>query len=114
MWDYEGYKRETNHLTLDFSYEESDIPNSTYAEHVSTYIDRQTGALVQLEDAHTYHNPDITLTVTWKLVSQNGWVGSDTEQALSLAVIIVVVAVVLTVLLLTALIYRKKQSNRAK
>ena len=73
MWDYQTYKRETNHLMLDFTYEESDIPGSTYTEHVSTYFDRQTGALVQLEDIHTYHNPDITLTVTWELVSQNAW-----------------------------------------
>jgi len=113
MWDYQTCKRETNHLILDFSYEESDIPGSTYTEHVSTYFDGQTGALVQLEDTHTYHNPDITLTVTWELVSQNAWNGPETSQVPTLPVIIAIVAVVLVVLLLAALVYRKRRLTRS-
>ena len=112
MWDYQTYKRETNHLILDFTYEESDIPGSTYTEHVSTYFDRQTGALVQLEDIHTYHNPDITMTVTWELVSQNAWNGAETEQVLTLPVIVGIVALVSVVALLAALIHFRKKSKR--
>ena len=112
MWDYKTYKRETNHLIRDFTYEESDIPGSTYTEHVSTYFDRQTGALVQLEDIHTYHNPDITMTVTWTLVSQNAWNGAETEQVLTLPVIVGIVALVSVVALLAALIHFRKKSKR--
>ena len=112
-WDYSDYKRETNHLDLEFSNEKSDIPGSTYSEHVSTYFDRQTGALVQLEDTHIYHNPDITFAVTWKLVSQNAWSGPEENQALPLIIAAVAVALV-AVTLLAVLVYRKKQSTRRK
>jgi hypothetical protein len=115
MWDYGGYKRETNHLDLEFVYEESDIPGSTYTEHVSTYFDKQTGALIQLEDTHTYHNPDMAFAVTWELVSQNAWTGPEENQALPLPPIIAIAIVALvTISLLAALLYRKKQSDRRK
>jgi hypothetical protein len=118
LWGYAvgpnqpGYQRQTNHLMLDFSNEESGIPNSTYTEHVSSYFDKQTVALVQLQDIHTYHNPDITLTVTWELFSQNAWTGSDTSQVPTLPVIILIVLVALAVFLLAALVYRKRRLAR--
>ena len=115
MRDYGGYNRETNHLDLEFLNEESDIPGATYSEHVITFFDRQTGALVQLEDTHTYHNPDMAFSVTWELVSQNAWTGPEEDQASSLPIIILIVAVALVaVTLLIVLAYRKKQFNNTK
>ena len=115
MTDYGGYNREINTLDLEFLNEESDIPGATYSEHGNTFFDRQTGALVQLEDTHTYHNPDIAFAVTWKLVSQNSWTGSEENQALSLPMIILVVVVAFVVVtLLIVLAHRKKQHNRKK
>ena len=112
MWDYVGYKRETNHLDLEFSNEESDIPGATYTEHLTTYFDKQTGALVQLEDTHTYHNPDITFAVTWKLVSQNAWTGAENDQVLTLPVIIAALVVALVIAVLAGLVYLRKRSNK--
>ena len=65
-----------------------------------------------MEDIHIYHNPDITLTVTWTLVSQNAWNGAEIEQVLTFPVIVGIVAVVLVVALLAALIYFRKESKR--
>jgi hypothetical protein len=115
MWDYGGYKRDTNHLDLEFLNEASDIPGSTYRERVNTYFDKQTGALVQLEDTHIYHTPDLTFAVTWTLISQNAWSGSENNQVLTIPAIVAVVAVTLVaVTLLAVLVYRKKQPNRKK
>ena len=110
-WDYGGYQRQTNHLTLVFNSEKSDNPTSRYTENVDTYFDRQTGALVQLEDNHAYSNPQTTLAVTWRLVSQNAWNGPDTDQfsPILLAGVVVAIVVVVIVLLLVVLFYRKKR-----
>ena len=110
--DYGGYSRETNHLDIEFSNEESDIPGATYTEHLTTYFDKQTGALVQLEDTHTYHNPDITFAVTWKLVSQNAWTGAENDQVLTLPVIIAALVVALVIAVLAGLVYLRKRSNK--
>ncbi len=112
MWDYVGYKRETNHLDLEFFNEESDIPGATYTEHVSTYFDRQTGALVQLEDTHTYHNPDMAFAVIWELVSQNAWTGAKNNQDLTPQVIIAALVVALVIAMLAGLLYIRKRSNK--
>jgi hypothetical protein len=111
-WNYQSYQRQTNFLSREFSYEQTDIPNSIYTEHVNTYFDRQTGALVQLEDTHTYHDPDITLMVVWKLTSQNAWTGSDINQLPLLFEILVAITVVALVLLLAALISRKRRRSQ--
>ena len=113
--NYGGYSRETNHLDIQFSNEESDIPGATYTEQVSTYFDRQTGVLVQLEDSHIYLNPDVSFAVTWELVSQNAWSGPELNQVLTVPVVVATVVVTLVVVtLLVMLVYRKKQFNRIK
>lgn len=106
------YQRQTNFLILDFSYEQSDIPNSTYTEHVSTYFDRQTGALVHLEDVHTYHNPEIMLTVVWNLVSQNAWTSLVTGQSPLFIAAIAAIIVIIVILLYAELKYWRKRLKK--
>jgi hypothetical protein len=106
------YQRQTNFLILDFSYEQSDIPNSTYTEHVSTYFDRQTGALVHLEDVHTYHNPEIMLTVVWNLVSQNAWTSVVTGQSPLFIAAIAAIIVIIVILLYAELKYWRKRLKK--
>ncbi len=113
-WNYGAYQRSANHLSLVFANEKSDFPDSNYVENVDTYFDRQTGALVQLEDTHTNSNPLTTLKVTWRLISQNAWASSDIQQDMSLQVIISAAAVVIIVSLLVALLYRKRLLARKK
>jgi hypothetical protein len=113
-WDYDGYQRQTNHLTLVFNYEDGDNPASPTTESVDTYFDRQTGALVQLIDNHAYNNPETTLAVTWRLVSQNAWTGSDTGQDLPLLTITTVLVVVFSVLFLSIFVYRRTQAAKRK
>ncbi len=111
-WNYQGYQRQTNHLKLDFLNEKSDIPNATYVETVDTYFDRQTGALVYLNDIHAYHNPDITYMVTWELLSQNAWTGTDSAQNLSAWIVIAIIVVVISILILGILVYHRKKATK--
>ncbi len=106
-WSYGSYQRLVNHLSLVFANEKSDFPNSTYTENVDTYFDRQTGALVQLEDMHTNSNPLTTLTVTWRLTSQTAWAGPDTPENSTLPIVIAGV-VVLILVSSVLLLYRKR------
>lgn len=108
LWSYQGYQREANHLVLDFYYEENNTSNSTYMEHVDSYFDKQTGALIQLEDTHTYHNPDITLIVTWQLISTNAWDNSDGDQFLT----ITIVAIGATILVAAAILIVGKRYKK--
>jgi hypothetical protein len=108
-WDYNGYQRQTNHLALVFNSEKSDNPTNPYTENVDTYFDKQTGALVQLEDNHAYSNPQTILAVTWRLVSQNAWTGSETSSVSSLLVGAAVAIVALAVGILVATRYLKRR-----
>src|SRR4030042_6337252 len=54
MRDYLGGARETNHLIL--TLQDSD-DTGHFLEHVDYYFDKQTGMLVQLNDAKVYSNP---------------------------------------------------------
>ncbi|HLN90132.1 MAG TPA: LPXTG cell wall anchor domain-containing protein, partial [Candidatus Binatia bacterium] len=89
----------------------SDISGSDYTENVDTYFDRQTGALVKLGDNHAYSNPETVLAVTWQLISQNAWTGSDSGQELSWVVIVGVVTAVLIVLLIIGLVFRRRRKK---
>jgi hypothetical protein len=108
-WDYNGYQRQTNHLALVFNSEKSDNPTNPYTENVDTYFDRQTGALIQLEDNHAYSNPQTILAVTWRLVSQNAWTGSDTSSVLSLFVGAAIAIVALAIVILVTTRYLKRR-----
>lgn len=110
-WDYGSYQRQVNHLILTFKGEKSDISGSDYTENVDTYFDRQTGALVKLGDNHAYSNPETVLAVTWQLISQNAWTGSDSGQELSWVVIVGVVTAVLIVLLIIGLVFRRRRKK---
>lgn len=113
-WDYSGFQRQANHLILAFTGEKSDIAGSDYTENVDTYFDRQTGALIQLEDNHAYSNPVTTLAVTWRLVSQNAWTGSENGQDWSLIAVVAAVIVASIVALSIVLVYRKRRQSRRK
>lgn len=108
-WNYGSYERQTNHLTLVFNSEKRANSTSPYTENVDTYFDRQTGALVQLEDNHVYSDPETILAVTWDLVSQNAWSSSDTNQIPLTFIVLAVVVAVLVIVLLIFLIFRRRR-----
>jgi hypothetical protein len=77
--NYAGAGRETNHLILTFQGSDS---GGDYVEHVDYYFDKQTGMLVQLNDAQVYSNPAKTITRLWKIKDSNVWVVPEFPSAL--------------------------------
>jgi hypothetical protein len=72
--DYaDGAKRETNALLLFTQYYDSENPDITYKEYGNTYFDRQTGMLVELQYISVYTDPQVTLTLIWKIMDTNRW-----------------------------------------
>jgi hypothetical protein len=70
---YASGTRETNRRTISIqSYDEND-PTRTWIETPTIYFDKQTGMLVELRDVNVYTNPQMTLTVLWKLTDTNVW-----------------------------------------
>jgi hypothetical protein len=79
IWNYTGGARETNHLIL--TLQNSDA-SGDYMEYVDYYFDKQTGMLVQLNDATVYSNPTTTETRFWKIKDSNVWVVPEFPSAL--------------------------------
>ena len=67
---------ETNRLILTTLYYDADDPtlSTTYTEYANTHFDRQTGILVELRNLSVYNNPQMALTVLWKIRDTNVWV----------------------------------------
>jgi hypothetical protein len=67
--------RETNRLLITTQYYDADDPtlSTTYTEYAYTYFDRQTGILVELRNLSVYNNPQMTLTILWKIRDTNVW-----------------------------------------
>jgi uncharacterized protein (UPF0333 family) len=65
--------RQTNILRMNGEfYDSSDLTyTKSYLEYTYVDFDSQTGMLVELKDMKIYTNPDIILTVEWKLVDSN-------------------------------------------
>ena len=70
---YASSTRQTNRRTISIpAYDEND-PSRTWIETPTIYFDKQTGMLVELRDVNVYTNPQMTLTVLWKLMDTNVW-----------------------------------------
>ena len=70
---YASSTRQTNRRTISIpAYDEND-PSRTWIETPTIYFDKQTGMLVELRDVNVYTNPQMTLTVLWKLTDTNVW-----------------------------------------
>jgi hypothetical protein len=70
---YASGTRQTNRRTISIpAYDEND-PTRTWVETPTIYFDKQTGILVELRDVNVYTNPEMTLTVVWKLTDTNLW-----------------------------------------
>ena len=111
-WDYGGYERQTNHLSLVFRDLASGTQASFYAETVDTYFDQQTGALVKLVDRHEYGNPtETTLVAVWELVSQNAWNGTNSSESSQHLTIGVIIFAAFIIALVSMLIYRKRHGT---
>jgi hypothetical protein len=70
-----GVTRETNLVSLKQEAYDANDPTytRTLTEYTNTHFDRQTGMLVELHYVSVYTNPDMTLTVTWKITDSNVW-----------------------------------------
>jgi hypothetical protein len=70
-----GGTRETNCVSLVLQYYDADDPtySTTWTDYVNTHFDRQTGMLVELRDISVYTNPQMTLTILWKIKNSNVW-----------------------------------------
>lgn len=73
--DYAGSPREINRVSLVLQYYDADDPtySTTWTEYMNTHFDRKTGMLVEFSDRSIYTNPELTVTLEWKLVESNVW-----------------------------------------
>ena len=71
--DYASGSRETNRISLELEYYDSNNPRSTWTEYQNIHFDRQVGILVELSDKSIYANPDVTVTQVWTLKDTNRW-----------------------------------------
>jgi len=67
--------RARNHFQVsDQFYDTNDPTQSTYRnEFDDVYFDKQTGMLTTLTDIQEYNNPEMTLIISWNLVSCSVW-----------------------------------------
>lgn len=70
---YASGTRQTNRRTISISAYDEDDPTRTWVETPTIYFDKQTGILVELRDVNVYTNPQMTLTILWKLTDTNLW-----------------------------------------
>ena len=72
---YKDGDRQTNIIKMQNEFiDSSDLTYSrTYTDYMYVHFDRQTGMLVELRDMKIYTDPQIILTVEWKLVDSNVW-----------------------------------------
>jgi hypothetical protein len=104
MRDYVGGARETNQLT--FTLPGSDVAGD-FIEYVDYYFDKQTGMLVQLNDAKVYSNPTTTITRFWKIKDSNVWVVPEFPSAL-------IMPLLMAITMLALIVYKKKHAGSTK
>ena len=73
--EYASGTRETNRISLELQYYDANDPtySTTWTEYMNTHFDRQIGILVELRDTSVYTNPDMTITLLWKITDTNRW-----------------------------------------
>ncbi len=72
---YKDGNRTTNILQMQGQFYDSADPTytKTYLDYTYVHFDSQTGMLVELKNRKIYTDPQIILTVEWKLVDSNVW-----------------------------------------
>lgn len=72
---YKDGSRETNLLSIQTQFYDANDPTytKTYQDYTYVYFDKQTGMLVELINMKIYIDPQIILTVEWKLEDSNVW-----------------------------------------
>ena len=72
---YKGGNRETNLLSIQSQFYDSSDPtySKTYNDYMYVYFDKQTGMLVELRNIQLYSDPQLILTIEWKLADSNVW-----------------------------------------
>jgi hypothetical protein len=71
--DYASGSRETNHISLEFIYYDSNNPSTGLLEYQNIYFDKQIGILVEFSDKSIYTNPDVIIAQVWTLKDTNRW-----------------------------------------
>jgi hypothetical protein len=105
---YSSGERDANHVTWTYPASSSNPETET----VNLYADKSTGMLVELHDTTSSTNPNLSITITWTLVSTNvnGWVISGITPT-TYTLVIVIVAIVIIVLV-AILLYRMRSGRR--
>jgi hypothetical protein len=72
---YADSNRQTNFWSIDNEFFDTSDPTSSTWRYDSTGVnfDKETGMLVNLVNIQQYNNPQMTLVITWKLVSSSVW-----------------------------------------
>ncbi len=72
---YKEGSRETNYFPMENQF--FDIRDPTYSTQrydvLYVYFDKKTGILTELTNLQFYNNPQMTLTISWKIVNSNLW-----------------------------------------
>jgi hypothetical protein len=72
---YKDSSRQTNYISLQSQFYDSTDPTytKTYTDYMYVYFDSKTGMLVELKEIQFYSNPEVVLTINWKLEDSNVW-----------------------------------------
>jgi hypothetical protein len=70
-----GVARATNRLSLTFIYYDTNDPTytTTYTELSTVYFDQQTGMLVEFRSQSLYNDPDVAVTIIWRIKESTVW-----------------------------------------
>jgi len=70
---YASGSRDTNRISLEIEYYDSNDPTTTWTEYMNIHFDRATGLLVEFRDTNVFNNPQMTLTTVWPIADTNVW-----------------------------------------
>jgi len=75
--NYASGSRETNHISLEFVYVDSNNASTRWLEYQNIFFDKSVGILVEFSDKSIYTNPDVIITQVWTLKETNRWTVSS-------------------------------------
>jgi hypothetical protein len=110
--DYASGKRDINVVTLSAPIVNNATNVTIGKEEVNFYIDKATGALVELVDTTEYFDTAETGSRIWLLTETNLWTTSSPQSELLLPIIVAIVAVIIVVII--AIVYFKTRKKRKK